>query len=118
MHGRALRRVERRIAEGGGAAGDAGLERIAALQARERTSQGGVSRGGSALRVAGVVGGSVLVLALVVGGGYFLFFRDDNGDATAASTGDRTTSTQRRTTSRSSTAPLPPDRRDRVPANP
>lgn len=117
-HGRALRRLEQRVADGGGAAGEVGLGRIAALQSRARTSQGGAF-GGSALRVAGIVGAGVLVLAVAAGAGWYLFVRDDGDGATAAGRDRTTTTTARRpATTRATTAPLPPDRRDRVPANP
>jgi hypothetical protein len=105
--GRHIRRLEEQVANGGGAASKASLERIQQLQARARVSQGNlVPAGGSGARNVAIAAVCVLVLALVGGGIWFLFLRDSgDGNSTA-----RANTTPVRTTA------LPPDRSDVVPA--
>lgn len=82
--GRHIRQLEERVANGGGTATKASLERIAQLQARAKTSQGGVRAPTSVPRRAAIVASALLIAALIGGGVWFLFFRGDNGSSTAA----------------------------------
>ncbi len=91
--GRTIRRLEDRLAQIGSASVEAPLQRLAELQQRMSTSQGGhrrlhVSRGA-------VVGVAAVVLVAVVAGGAWTLLRGDGGGATAASPGttDRSTTT-------------------------
>jgi LytR cell envelope-related transcriptional attenuator len=80
--GRAIRRLEERLARSGDAADEAPLQRIADLQARHATSSRspGIDR---QLRVGAVVGVSALILLAAIGGIWYLFIRDDGGSASA-----------------------------------
>jgi LytR cell envelope-related transcriptional attenuator len=81
-HGRAIRRMEERLAERGGSpASQAALDRIAQLQARASTSQGGLPEPRRPGRIGAVGGASVAVLALVGVGSWYLFARGDDGKA-------------------------------------
>ena len=107
--GRHIRRLEERVANGGGATSKASLERIQQLQARARVSQGHlVPAGGQGPRNVLIAAVTVLVLALIGGGVWALFLRD-SGDGSSSSAKATTTATTR-------TAALPPDRSDLVPA--
>jgi LytR cell envelope-related transcriptional attenuator len=83
--GRAIRRLEERLARSGDAAVEAPLQRIAELQARHATSAGSPSVERQ-LRMGAVIGVVALVLVAAIGGVWYLFIRDDNGSA-AADTG-------------------------------
>ena len=92
--GRAIRRIEQRLAERGEAAVEAPLQRIAELQARQALSSGtpNLSR---QIRTAGVIALVGLALVAAVGGVWYLFVRDDGGSAAAdtpAETAGATTS--------------------------
>jgi len=92
--GRAVRRIEQRLAERGEASVEAPLQRIAELQAREAVSSGAPNLSRQ-LRTAGVIGLVALALIAAVGGVWYLFVRDDGGSASAdtpADTGGTTTS--------------------------
>lgn len=90
--GRAIRRLEDRIARMGGAADEAPLQRIAELQARQRVSEGtpGMQR---QLRTGAVVGVVALVLVLAIGGVWYLFVRDGGSAANADGSTPRTAQT-------------------------
>lgn len=106
--GRHIRRLEEQVANGGGAASKASLERIEQLQKRAKVSQGGLTpAGGGGLRPWAIAGVSALVIALVGGGVWFLFLRDS---------GDGSSSTAKASTTEVRTTALPPDRSDVVPA--
>lgn len=82
-HGRAIRRLEERLAEQGDAATRASLERIVQLQARASTSTGAAPRGERNMRPI-LVGGAIALAVVVVGAGAFWFMnRGDGGDAAA-----------------------------------
>ena len=81
--GRAIRRLEERLARTGDAAVDAPLQRIADLQARHATSSGRSPDIQRQLRMGAVVGVSVLILVAAAGGIWYLFMRDDGGSASA-----------------------------------
>lgn len=102
--GRAIRRLEERLARTGDAAVEAPLQRIADLQARHAPSSGSpdIQR---QLRFGAVIGVSALVLVALIGGIWYLLIRDDNGSA-SADTGRPAASTQQ-----AQTAPAapPPD---------
>ena len=84
--GRAIRRLEERLARSGDAAVDAPLQRIAELQARQRVSQGGVSAS-RGLRTAGVVALIAIALVAAIGGVWYLFVKGgDNATATSDTT--------------------------------
>ena len=79
-HGRAIRRLEQRIADGEGAASRASLERIAALQARSGVSTG-AAPGRSRVRPILFGLGAVVLAALVVTGGWWFLGRGDSVSA-------------------------------------
>jgi hypothetical protein len=92
-HGRAIRRLEERLAERGEAAVDAPLQRIAELQARAQVSaEGGGTTGGHGVRTALGVLAAVALVAVALAGGWFLFLRDD-GAPTASADGTTTAAT-------------------------
>ena len=100
-HGRAIKRLEQGLAQAGGVAVEASLERIQQLQARANISSGEVAPPSAMLRKAGVVVATVVAL-LVVGVVTWLFFlRGDDGDALAG--GNQTISTP------SNPPAIPPD---------
>jgi LytR cell envelope-related transcriptional attenuator len=103
--GRAIRRLEERLARSGDSAVDAPLQRIADLQARHATSSRSSPDIQRQLRVGAVVGVSALVLVALIGGIWYLFIRDDNGSASAD------TGPQAATRQQTQTAPAapPPD---------
>jgi hypothetical protein len=92
--GRAIRRLEDRLREGGVSAADASLERIRQLQTRAQISSGTAPRTGPAVTI-----GVVVALAVIAAGSWLLFFRGDSdpdtGEANppAASTTERTSTT-------------------------
>jgi hypothetical protein len=97
-HGRALRRLESRLAEREGAAARVSLDRLQQLQRRPRTSSIAPDTGRGERRVpAATVGAAVAVAAVLAVGGWFLFLRgDDSG--TAADSPSRGTTTTAATT--------------------
>jgi LytR cell envelope-related transcriptional attenuator len=100
--GRAIRRLEERLARQGDAATPAPLQRIAELQARQKVSSGTPSLERQ-LRMVGAIVVAVLVIVLAIGGIWYLFVRGDgNSGATAQGSTAGTTST-------TGTAPTPPD---------
>lgn len=117
-HGRAVRRLESRLAEREGAAARVSLDRLTQLQQRARTSTApvpaprseSVGRSMPGLATAGVV---VAVLAVVAGTGWYLFVRDgDSGSATERGTSTATAPTP------TATQPQPIDGPEQVPENP
>lgn len=103
---RAIRRLEERLAQAGGAAEEAPLQRIAELQARHRVSSG-TPPAERSLRTAGAIAAVAVVLVAAIGGVWFLFLRDDGGaDATAQEPAAATT--------RAGTAANPPQPVDRT----
>jgi len=101
--GRAIRRLEERLAKSGDAAADAPLQRIADLQARHATSSKGAPSMERQLRIGAVVGVCALILFALVGGIWYLFIRDDGGSASAGTT------TPAQTQQASTPATPPPD---------
>ena len=99
--GRAIRRLEERLARSGDSAVEAPLQRIAELQARHATSAGSPSVERQ-LRIGAVVGVVALVLVAAGGGIWYLFVRDDGGSASADS------SQPAATQQGAQTAPTPP----------
>ena len=100
--GRAIRRLEERLARQGDAATPAPLQRIAELQARQKVSSGTPSLERQLRMVAAIVV-AVLVIVLAIGGIWYLFVRGDgNSGATAQEPAASTAST-------TGTAPTPPD---------
>ena len=100
--GRAIRRLEERLARQGDAATPAPLQRIAELQARQKLSSGTPSLERQLRMVAAVVV-AVVVILLAIAGIWYLFVRGDgNSGATAQEPSTSTTST-------TGTAPKPPD---------
>ncbi|HSJ73555.1 MAG TPA: LytR C-terminal domain-containing protein [Miltoncostaeaceae bacterium] len=81
--GRAIRRLEERLARTGDAAVDAPLQRIADLQARHATSSGRSPDIQRQLRLGAVIGVTALVLVAAAGGIWYLLVRDDGGSASA-----------------------------------
>ncbi len=102
--GRAIRRLEDRLARTGDAAVEAPLQRIADLQARHTTSTGSPDLRGP-LRTGAIVGVAALVVVALVGGIWYLFARDDGGSAAAES--GRPATTQQQT--QAAPAAPPPD---------
>jgi hypothetical protein len=82
--GRAIRRLEERLARQGEAATPAPLQRIAELQARQKVSSGAPSLERQ-LRMVGVIVIVALVIVLAIGGIWYLFVRDDGGSGASAS---------------------------------
>ncbi|MGD9694548.1 MAG: LytR C-terminal domain-containing protein [Thermoleophilia bacterium] len=113
--GRAIRRLEDRLASTGDAAEDAPLQRIAELQARQKISEGGTGGLRGELRTGLVVLASALVLVAAIGGVWYLFIRDDGDGGTAA--GGATTE---QATTQAGTTGNPPEPSDEslVPADP
>jgi LytR cell envelope-related transcriptional attenuator len=102
--GRAIRRLEERLARTGDSAVEAPLQRIAELQARHATSAGSPSVERQ-LRMGAVVGVIALVLVAAIGGVWYLFIRDDNGSASA----DTGRTAQRSEAAQTAPAPPPVD---------
>jgi septal ring-binding cell division protein DamX len=100
--GRAIRRLEERLARQGEAATPAPLQRIAELQARQKVSSGTPSLERQ-LRMVGAIVVVALVIVLAIGGIWYLFVRGDgDSGATAQEPAAATT-----TTSTTGTAPQP-----------
>jgi len=112
--GRAIRRLEERLARSGDAAVDAPLQRIAELQARQRVSEGRRVSSGQ-MRTAGVVALVALALIAAIGGVWYLFVK---GDSSASANADEPALASGASTKpAASTAPKPVDS-TLVPANP
>ncbi len=113
-HGRALRRLESRLAEREGAAARVSLDRLVQLQRRAGTSTrlDASRREGPRLPRVGNVAAVVVVLALVGGTAWYVFARDDgSGSATQSptATSPGTNSTPRlSTTAQDATVPANP----------
>ena len=101
--GRAIRRLEERLARQGEAATPAPLQRIAELQARQKVSSGTPSLERQ-LRMVGAIVLTALVIVLAIGGIWYLFVRDDGGSGATASEPAATTATRL-----TGTAANPPD---------
>lgn len=109
-HSRAIRRIEDRLTAGGGAATDASLDRLRALQQRSTTSAGGVRGGIAVNRRAMTVVGALVGVAVVAAAVWFLFLR--GGGSGDGATGPGTTGTTTRgstSTNGTSTAAPAPD---------
>ena len=92
-HGRAIKRLEQGLAQAGGAAVEASLERIQQLQARASISSGEAMPPSALVRRAGVIVAAV-VAVLVIGGLTWAFFlRGGGGDDALAGGNDQTIST-------------------------
>lgn len=101
--GRTLRRIEERLAQGGGSAADASLERVRQLQTRAAVSTGTAS----SARAVTLALMTLVAVAIVAGGGWLLFGRggdpateppaaqagqnggSENGDSAPAEDGDQ-----------------------------
>jgi LytR cell envelope-related transcriptional attenuator len=83
--GRAIRRIEERLARTGDSATEASLQRIADLQARHGTSSRPAPSIDRHLRTGAIVGVAALVVIALVGGIWYLFIRDGGGSASASS---------------------------------
>jgi hypothetical protein len=117
-HGRAVRRLESRLAEREGAAARVSLDRLAQLSRRPSISTGLVKpqpdRESPRLPRLGNLAAVAAVIALVLGTGWYLFIRDD-GSGSAASSSTPTTTAPGTTTQR----PQPVSgANDQVPENP
>jgi hypothetical protein len=103
-HGRAVRRLESRLAEREGAAARVSLERLSELTRRSGTSTGTPApkreREGPKLPPLGNLAAVAAVIALVLGTGWYLFLRDD-GDGSAATSPTTATSSTAGTTTQS-----------------
>lgn len=118
-HGRAVRRLESRLAEREGAAARVSLDRLSELTRRSGTSTGTPApkreREGPKLPPLGNLAAIAAVIALVFGTGWYLFLRDD-GDSSAATSPTAATSSTAGTTTQS---PQPVGAaNDQVPENP
>ena len=114
-HGRAVRRLESRLAEREGAAARVSIDRLTQLSRRSSTSIGPLKprRESPRLPPLGNAAAIAAVLALVLGTGWYLFIRD-GGDSSAATSSNATTSTPATTTSRQPVSAA----NDLVPENP
>ena len=92
-HGRAIKRLEQGLAQAGGVAVEASLERIQQLQARANISSGEVGPPSALLRRAGVIVAAVVALLIVGGLTWAFFLRGGGGDDALAGGNDRTIST-------------------------
>ncbi len=95
-HGRAVRRLESRLAEREGAAARVSLDRLSQLSRRSSTSTSTLApkreREGPQLPRLGNLAAIAAVIALVLGTSWYLFIRDDgSGSAATSSTGATTT---------------------------
>jgi hypothetical protein len=103
-HGRAIRRLEQGLAQAGGVAVEASLERIQQLQARANISSGEATPPSALLRRAGVIVATVVAILMIGGLTWAFFLRDGGGDDALAGGGkDQTISTP------SGTPQVPPD---------
>jgi len=112
--GRAIRRLEERLARSGDAAEDAPLQRIAELQARQRVSEGRTVSSGQ-MRTAGIVALVAIALVAAIGGIWYLFVK--GGDSASASSDTPALAAGASTKPSSITTPKPVDATI-VPANP
>ncbi len=92
-HGRAIRRLEQGLAQAGGVAVEASLERIQQLQARANISSGEVGPPSALLRRAGVIVAAVVALLVVAGLTWAFFLRGGDGDDALAGGNEQTIST-------------------------
>jgi hypothetical protein len=103
-HGRAVRRLESRLAEREGAAARVSIDRLSQLSRRSSTSTGMLApkraREGPQLPRLGNLAAIAAVIAVVLGTGWYLFIRDD-GSSSAASSTTQTRSTASGTTTQS-----------------
>jgi LytR cell envelope-related transcriptional attenuator len=104
--GRAIRRLEERLARQGEAATPAPLQRIAELQARQKVSSGTPSLERQ-MRMVGAIVLAALVIVLAIGGIWYLFVRGDGNSGATAQEPAAATST-----STTGTAPTPPNPAD------
>ena len=91
-HGRAIRRLEQGLAQAGGVAVEASLERIQQLQARASISSGEAMPPSALVRRAGVIVAAV-VAVLVIGGLTWAFFLRGGGEDALAGGKGQTIST-------------------------
>ena len=91
-YGRAVRRLESRLAEREGAAARVSIDRLAQLSRRSSTSSGLLKpdRDSPRLPPLGSVAAVAAVLALVAGTGWYLFVRDGGDSSAATPTNART----------------------------
>lgn len=120
-HGRAVRRLESRLAEREGAAARVSLDRLSQLSRRSGTSTDTLApkskreREGSRLPPLGNLAAIAAVIALVLGTGWYLFIRDDGSGSAATST----TPTRSTATNTTTQAPQPVGAaNDQVPEDP
>lgn len=110
-HGRAVRRLESRLAEREGAGARVSLDRLRSLQARSGISEGiDIPRPG--LRGLGIALSTLVVLGGMGVGAWYLFIREDGATAVAPTTTTPTTSTSPKP------KPKPVGEDPNVPANP
>lgn len=114
-HGRAVRRLESRLADREGAAARVSLDRLAQLQRRASTSStvSTPRREGPRLPGLGNLAAVAVVLVLVAGTTWYLFIRDGGSDSAAQPTDTPTVVTS---TAPPETVGTTPD--DKVPVNP
>jgi hypothetical protein len=114
-HGRAVRRLESRLAEREGAGARVSLDRLTQLSRRSSTSSGLLKpdRESPRLPRLGNATAVAAVLVLVAGTGWYLFIRDDDGGS-AATSSSATTATVATTTQRTPVSAA----NDQVPENP
>lgn len=108
-HGRAIKRLEQGLAQLGGAAVEASLERIQQLQTRASISSGEVGPPSALLRRAGVVAATAVGLIAVGVVTWLFFLRDDGGAGASANEGRTTISTPEAPTVPPDTSTVPDD---------
>lgn len=106
-HGRAIRRIEERLAQNGSAAVEASLERVRQLQARADISSSGRRLAPGFLRT-GLIGAGVVVAVGLAGAAGWFFLLRDNGDPGARAAGDPPALTTGGDTTATTTAPADP----------
>lgn len=103
-HGRAVRRLESRLAEREGAGARVSVDRLAELQRRAKTSSLGTGSGtGWGIRRPGAVAALAAVVVLLGLGGWYLFLRGDSGSASSSSTTTTSTTQKPRPVANAST---------------